>query len=153
MSMQRFLATCMVMAGIALLLMPGVSDAQSRVTWKQVSPTAPWGVRAMPRGGLLDNHFYVIAGRAGAFTIYGDTWRSADGINWEMMSEDTGWGKRAYAEVEIVRGNLVLTGGQGLATFYNDVWRSADKGKSWQQVNQNAPWDPRAGHYTMVGED
>ncbi len=149
---KRFIAFCLVTIS-ALLLVPAFARAESEVTWERVSPTSPWGERAMPRGGVLDNHFYVIGGRAGAFTIYGDTWRSADGVSWEMMSDDTGWEKRAYPEVEIVRGNLVLTGGQGLMTFYNDVWRSADKGKTWQQVNANAPWGPRAGHYTMVVDD
>ena len=136
-----------------LSLLSGFSQAQSRVTWEQVSSGSPWGERAMPRGGLLDGYFYVIGGRAGAFTIYGDTWRSADGRQWELMSDNTGWEKRAYPEVEIVNGNLVLTGGQGLMTFYNDVWRSADQGRTWQQVNANAPWEPRAGHYTMVVDD
>ncbi|NIX03896.1 MAG: hypothetical protein GWN03_06100, partial [Gammaproteobacteria bacterium] len=78
--------------------------------------------------------FYVIGGRAGAFKIYGDTWRSPDGVNWELMSDNTGWGRRCYPEVEIVQGHLVLTGGQGLSTFYNDVWRSADQGRTWEQV-------------------
>lgn len=143
----------LLVSGIALLLTTAFSHAGRWPLWERVSAAAPWGVRAMPRGGLLGDYFYVIAGRAGAFTLYGDTWRSSNGIDWEKMSDDTGWGKRAYPTVAIVQGNLVLTGGQGLFTFYNDVWRSADKGKSWQQVNSSAPWAPRAGHFTMVVDD
>ena len=120
--------------------------------WERILEAAPWGERAMPRGGLMDGYFYVLGGRAGAFTIYGDTWRSADGVNWELMSDDPGW-ERAYPEVEIVKGNLILTGGQDLDTFFNDVWRSADYGKTWQQVNADAPWDVRAGHHTAVIDD
>jgi N-acetylneuraminic acid mutarotase len=150
---KKLAALCLALSGSAVLLLADHTRAATANLWQRVSPAAPWGVRAMPRGGLLDDHFYVIAGRAGAFTLYGDTWRSTDGLHWEVMSDDTGWGKRAYTEVEIVRGNLVLTGGQGLATFYNDVWRSADQGKSWRQVNASAPWAPRAGHYTMVVDD
>jgi len=118
--------------------------------WQRVIEAAPWGERAMPRGGLLDGAFYVIAGRAGAFTIYGDTWRSADGAAWELMSDSPGWNKRAYPEVEIVRGQIVLTGGQSLMTFYNDVWRSADQGRTWQLASADAPWGVRAGHHTAV---
>ncbi len=150
---RRLFAFLPVLVSIPLLLQPGFIQAGATMTWERVSAAAPWGVRAMPRGGLLDNDFYVIGGRAGAFTLYGDTWRSADGVNWQMMSDKTGWGKRAYPTVAIVQGKLVLTGGQGLATFYNDVWRSGDQGKSWQQVNKNAPWGPRAGHFTMVVDD
>jgi hypothetical protein len=104
----------------------------------------------MPRGGLMGDHFYVIGGRAGAFTIYGDTWRSRDGIAWERMSNATRWGKRCYLEVEIIDGQLILIGGQDLRTFYNDVWRSGDGGRTWQQVCAEAPWEPRAGHHTIT---
>ena len=104
----------------------------------------------MPRGGILDGWFYVIAGRAGATTIYGDTWRSRDGVTWEHRSSDTGWGKRAYPEVDVVGDSLVLTGGQSLTRFYNDVWRSDDKGSTWHLVCAEAPWEARAGHHTTV---
>jgi hypothetical protein len=107
----------------------------------------------MPRGGLLDGFFYVIAGRAGAVTVYGDTWRSADGVSWELMSDDPGWKKRAYPEVDIVRGHLILTGGQTLTGFHNDVWGSADAGRTWDLVNGDAPWGARAGHHTVVIDD
>jgi hypothetical protein len=83
----------------------------------------------MPRGGVHGGYFYVISGRAGALTLYGDTWRSKDGKEWECMSSKAPWGKRAYTEVAIVNDTLVLTGGQALITFYNDVWTSEDFGK------------------------
>lgn len=121
--------------------------------WKRILDAAPWGVRAMPRGGLMDGYFYITSGRAGPFTIYGDIWRSPDGVNWELMSDKTGWGKRCYPEIEIVQGNLILTGGQSLNKFYNDVWRSADKGRTWEQVNGNAPWGARSGHHTTTIND
>ena len=64
--------------------------------WERLLEAAPWGVRAMPRGGVMDGYFYIVSGRKGAFKIYSDTWRSPDGINWELMSEsivapDTYW--------------------------------------------------------------
>jgi len=121
--------------------------------WERLIKAAPWGKRAMPRGGLLDGQFYVLSGRAGAFRIYGDTWRSADGVNWEMMSNKPGWKARAYPDVEFVQGNIILMGGQNLTTFYNDVWRSQDKGKTWELINGNAPWGVRAGHHTSVMSD
>ena len=136
--------------------MQGPAEAPSGaeiIQWERVNPAAPWGPRAMPRGGVMDGHFYVIAGRSGAMKIYGDTWRSPDGLAWERMSHKPGWKKRAYPEVDIVQGHLVLTGGQSLSTFFNDVWRSADQGRSWEEVNGNAPWGPRAGHHSIVVDD
>jgi hypothetical protein len=121
--------------------------------WKRLAASSPWGVRAMPRGGQMGGYFYVISGRKGMFRIYGDTWRSPDGIEWELMSDRTGWGRRCYPEVEIVKGHLVLTGGQDLGTFYNDVWRSADEGRTWECVCASATWDVRAGHHTYNFED
>lgn len=104
----------------------------------------------MPRGGFMDGYFYIISGRAGMFTVYSDTWRSPDGIHWEKMSGNTGWGKRCYPEVELIDGNIILIAGQSLSTFFNDVWRSSDCGKTWKQVCAQAPWGVRAGHHTIT---
>jgi len=120
------------------------------MNWTRLLEAAPWGVRAMPRGGVMDGYFYVVSGRTGAFTIYGDTWRSPDGVQWECMSDNTGWGKRCYPEVDCLNGHLVLNGGQGLSEFYNDVWRSPDQGRTWEQVCAEAPWGVRAGHHSHV---
>lgn len=118
--------------------------------WERLLKAAPWGVRAMPRGGQMDGYFYVISGRKGMFKIYSDTWRSADGVNWELMSAKAGWGKRCYPEVDCIDGHLILNGGQSLKTFYNDVWRSSDHGRTWDQVCAEAPWNVRAGHHSHV---
>lgn len=118
--------------------------------WRQLSANSPWGVRAMPRGGVLDGFFYVISGRSGPWKIYSDTWRSADGLTWECMSRKAGWGRRCYPEVDFVGGDIVLTGGQSLSTFHNDTWRSSDQGRTWENVCPDAPWGPRAGHHTTV---
>ena len=121
--------------------------------WQRLVEHAPWGKRAMPRGGWMDGYCYITSGRAGTITLYGDTWRSPDGINWERMSKQGGWGRRCYPEVDFVQGHLVLTGGQGLRTFYNDVWRSADQGRTWELVCVEAPWQIRAGHHTATFDD
>jgi hypothetical protein len=101
----------------------------------------------------MDGYFYMMSGRAGISKIYSDVWRSPDGVNWEMMTARAEWGKRAYPEVDVVQGHLILTGGQSLSTFYNDVWRSADQGRRWEQVCANAPWGVRAGHHTHAIDD
>ncbi len=69
--------------------------------WERILEAAPWGVRAMPRGGVMDGYFLRGKRPVGPFKIYSDTWRSPDGINWEKMSDKTGWGKRCYPEVDV----------------------------------------------------
>ena len=54
--------------------------------WERILDSAPWGDRAMPRGGVMDGYFYLMSGRAGMTKIYSDVWRSLDGINWEQMT-------------------------------------------------------------------
>ena len=120
------------------------------MNFQQLAGRSAWGKRAMPRGGQKDGYFYIISGRAGMFKIFSDTWRSKDGLSWELMSATSGWGKRCYPEVDVVGDSLILTGGQGLKTFYNDVWRSDDDGRSWEQVCPDAPWAARAGHHSHV---
>ena len=77
--------------------------------WERLLEEAPWSVRAMPRGGMMDGYFYLMSGRSGMFTIYSDVWRSPDGVNWERMTAKAEWGKRAYPEVDIIQGHLILT--------------------------------------------
>ncbi|WP_372734123.1 hypothetical protein [Nocardioides sp.] len=120
------------------------------MTWQRILEHAPFKRRAMPRGGQVDGWFVVLGGRAGMVSIYGDSWRSRDGVTWECASAKAGWGKRCYPEVDVVDGHLVLTAGQDLRTFHNDVWRSGDAGTTWEQVCAEAPWGPRAGHHTHV---
>ncbi len=122
--------------------------------WTRLQARSAWGKRAMPRGGQLDGHFYLLSGRAGPSKVFSDTWRSPDGVHWELMSDKPGWGKRCYPEVEIADGQILLIAGQDLRTFYNDVWRSGDEGRSWEQVCADAPWGVRAGHHThMLGDE
>ena len=74
MKKKQAVAFRLIVMGIYLLLLPAFIQAAPVIEWQRVVAESPWGVRAMPRGGLLDGYFYVIGGRAGAFTIYGDTW-------------------------------------------------------------------------------
>ena len=102
----------------------------------------------------MDDHVYVVSGRKSARSRSTATPGVVpDGVNWEKMSDNTGWGKRCYPEVDVVQGHLILNGGQSLSTFYNDVWRSADQGRTWEQVCAEAPWGVRAGHHSHVMDD
>jgi len=103
--------------------------------WERLLHAAPWGKRAMPRGGLLDGQFYILGGRAGMFRIYSDTWRSPDGVRWELMNADAPWGVRAGHHTMVIDDDIYLFAG-GVNTFgrilYNDLWVSTDQGATWE---------------------
>ena len=37
--------------------------------WQRILAAAPWGKRAMPRGGQMDGSFYSLSGRHGPVRI------------------------------------------------------------------------------------
>jgi hypothetical protein len=157
---------------------------------------APWAARAYFQAVRKGGHVYVLGGQdsiaienpACAFlppeqpcipqyvlasTFFNDVWRSADGENWELMTEDAAWsgraglsavslGKYIYVMGGSVNDDSAIIGPGGPPRIYfNDVYRSQD-GQHWEQVTDAAPWAPRAGAvlvrrgkfmYLLGGED
>lgn len=143
------------------------------ITWEQVTESAPWEPRAGLSAEVLGDHIYVLAGSqnddssivgAGgpARVYFQDVWRSADGEEWELMTESAPWEPRAGAAT-VVRDDLMfLFGGEDDFTceplpnceppYFNDVWVTAD-GQSWEPVTESAGWSPRPGHVcNLVGD-
>ena len=136
------------------------------ITWEQVTPAAPWEGRAGLSAAVLDDELYVFAGSqnddssiigaGGPQRIYyHDVWRSADGAEWELVTEAAPWEPRAGAAV-VVRGDrLYLFGGEDGFTceplpdceppYFNDVWATED-GVEWELLTESAAWSPRPGH-------
>ncbi len=105
--------------------------------------------------------------------FYNDVWCSEDGINWIQQTDDAGWAGRAGLSAVAHRGAIyvmggsfnddpAIIGGPPTRVYFNDVWCSRDKGRTWTQVTDNAPWAPRAGAvavskngrlYLIGGED
>jgi hypothetical protein len=101
--------------------------------------------------------------------FFNDVWRSADGINWELLVDNSAapdhWAARAGLSAVVFKGKLWIMGGsQGDdasiggcgRTVFNDVWYSSD-GIEWHDatadVDKNDPdliWRPRAGAAAVV---
>ena len=143
------------------------------VAWEQLTAAAPWSGRAGLSAEVLGDHIYVfggsqnddssIVGAGGPARIYyNDVWRSADGIDWEQMTDAAPWEPRAGAAAVVLGDRLFLLGGEDGFTctplpdcdapYFNDVWSTTD-GADWELVTESAGWSPRPGHVCeLVGE-
>lgn len=82
-------------------------------------------------------------------------WRSADGADWELVTEEAPWEPRAGAAVVVRDDRLFLLGGEDGFTceplpdrdapYFNDAWSTVD-GENWELVTESAGWSPRPGH-------
>lgn len=142
------------------------------INWELMTDDAPWEPRAGLSAEVVGEHIYVLGGSqnddssiigAGgpARIYYNDVWRSADGANWELMTDDAPWEPRAGGATVERDGLLYLFGGEDGFTcepipdceppYFNDVWVTAD-GADWVLVTESAGWSPRPGHVcNLVG--
>jgi hypothetical protein len=115
--------------------------------WEQVTADAPWAPRAGAVVVERDGEMYLLGGEAG-FTCsplpdceppyFNDVWRSADGEDWELVTEAAGWSPRPGHQC-VVTEEFICFGGFGLRENPADVWTSED-GETWRQVS-DAPWN------------
>ncbi len=136
--------------------------------WEQLTASAPWEGRAGLSAIEFKGWIYILGGGKGddvaiggiGRQLFNDVWRSRDGRNWELVTDDAPWAARAGAAVVEKNGNIYLLGGEdgflcefgmgGLeCPYFNDVWRSSD-GASWELVTASAGWSPRPGHQCQV---
>jgi hypothetical protein len=143
------------------------------VEWEQMTEAAPWEGRAGLRAVVFDEQLWIfggstnddsaIVGPGGPQRIYfNDVWRSTDGAEWELVTDDAPWEPRAGAVVVAKDDAMYLLGGEDGFTctplpdceppYFNDVWRSTD-GADWELVTENAGWSPRPGHQCAVVDD
>lgn len=130
-------------------------------TWtnltKNKDPDSRWSPRAGGIAVVNGDYIYMIGGEEGflcpfnpAFPpdgqppcidppYFNDVWRSKDGANWELVTDDAGWAPRPGHQVLVANNKFVLFGGFGLLENPQDVWVSKD-GKIWDELDKG-PWD------------
>jgi len=141
------------------------------INWNQLTASAPWEGRSGLSAIVFKGWIYIIGGGKGdddaiggqGRVLFNDVWRSQDGLNWELVTDDAPWEARAGAAVVEKNGYIYLLGGEdgflcefemGMqkCPYFNDVWRSSD-GASWELVTASAGWSPRPGHQCQVISD
>ena len=79
------------------------------------------------------------------FKAYNDVWATADGKNWEKITDQAPWPPRIWSSSAVYKNRLwLLTGFQAEPTWNNfdDVWYSSDGG-DWNELVTETKWSPR----------
>lgn len=145
-----------------------VWSSSDGIAWTMLTDEAPWAGRAGLSAAVFQGEIYVMGGSFNddpaiiggppERVYFNDVWKSGDGVNWEMMTEEAPWAKRAGGIAVAKAGYLYLVGGEDGFTcipglrcppYYNDVWRTKD-GATWELVTAAADWAPRPGHQCLV---
>jgi hypothetical protein len=125
--------------------------------WALVSNNASWTERAVHAATSLPDGSIVLAGGWHGGIYMNDVWLSNDkGETWTEMTPAAEWQIRSNHTCNALPdGSIVIIGGYTPNTNSNctDVWRSIDKGASWTLMNENAPWESRAYHASIVLPD
>ena len=139
------------------------------IDWEMMTDSAPWDGRAGLSSVVFKGHIYVLGGSfnddpaviGGPPTrvYFNDVWKSKNGRDWELLTDNAPWEPRAGGIVVVKNGYLYLLGGEDGFTcqpetprcppYFNDVWRSRD-GVNWELVTKEANWPPRPGHQVVV---
>ncbi|WP_430814324.1 T9SS type A sorting domain-containing protein [Carboxylicivirga sp. RSCT41] len=138
------------------------------IHWELMTADAPWVGRAGLSSFVFKNEIYVLGGSKNDDDIivnnqplrvyFNDVWKSKDGKNWELVTDNAPWQPRAGMRIVVKNGFMYLMGGESGFTpvipgtpppYYNDVWRSED-GQNWELITEQAPWSARPGHEVLL---
>ena len=140
--------------------------------WSQMTEHAEWSGRAGLSAIVYKNEIYVMGGSVNddssitpngpARIYYNDVWKSKNGEDWELVTENAPWAPRAGGIAVVKDDYMYMIGGEDgficneqtprCPPYYNDVWKSKN-GKDWELVTANAPWPARPGHQVVVAQD
>lgn len=146
-------------------------EYDGELSWTQEVKKTDWPERYDHAAVVFDNHLWIFGGYNSGLlsqdSYLEDIWKSADGINWELVLDDAPWkGRRGHKVVAFNDGNgeaLYLIGGfkvdeaTGERSYNNDVWKSTN-GVNWENIKpqtspelkDSADWMPRMHHACVV---
>jgi len=131
-----------------------LTGSSAAFTALQATPTAAFGKRVGPITVGFNGFLYVMGGINSSGTALNDVWKSADGINWTLVTSSAPWSARSKGQAIVLNNTLYLMGGATGAngTHFGDVWSTTD-GINWTQLNANAwPGRRRFGAMVMGGQ-
>jgi hypothetical protein len=135
------------------------------VNWQCVCEQAPYGKRYATAVEVFGGKLWVMAGSTeqtsdppekgyAAMTTHNDVWCSADGAQWECVTDRAPWPRRMWSVAAVYRERLWLIGGYDNANAQNlgDVWSTRD-GNTWEPLTTRDCFSPRHEVTPYVWED
>lgn len=125
-------------------------------SWTEMSALAAFTPRLSSGLASFNDDLWVIGGATMEGVDSDEIWRSADGLNWRLVTPSTSvFSPRDGHAVAVFNNRLWVIGGWdntfatgGTETRLNDVWSSPD-GVSWTR-HADAPFEARVGHGVAV---
>lgn len=117
-----------------------VSSSADGKQWTPAARAAPWKHSDLPMTLAFNGRMWIMGGwyngRLAGHSASSAVWASADGKEWQHVTERAGWSPRIAAGAVVFKGRMWVLG--GTEDYYfgddrslrNDVWSSAD-GKEW----------------------
>ncbi len=128
--------------------------------WEQAQD-AGWSARMGAGAVVFKEKMWILGGTEDYLfaqddqRLKNDVWCSADGQNWELVTNSAPWSARALHQAVVFRGKMWVMGGgnyQPRPQARNDVWSSED-GIHWTQEVERAPWNGRIWFSAVVYRD
>jgi 6-phosphogluconolactonase (cycloisomerase 2 family) len=98
----------------------------------------------------FNSQIYIIGGQSNTFN--NRLYRSNDGTNWEIVTDNAPYGQKNYATGLVYDGKMWILGGKpdnNVASATSEVWSSSD-GVNWTQETASAAWPERSEHASFV---
>ncbi len=113
--------------------------------WTRVTESASWrgrwghSVTVMGSTLYLSGGFYQNEEDRSDRGYSSEVWKSQDGKNWELVTDNPGWvGRMGHSMFSSYNGDLYIVGGVRNSTDHlGDMWKSSDKGKTWIRIAQS----------------
>lgn len=93
-------------------------------------------------------NIWIIGGHYGS-ELKNDVWKTSDGLNLELVTNDAEFQGRAGHSLVVFEDKLWLIGGNSVNGSKNDVWTSSD-GQTWSLVTNTANFEPRYDHTSFT---
>ncbi|MDD2716866.1 MAG: hypothetical protein PHW04_13315 [Candidatus Wallbacteria bacterium] len=131
-----------------------VFSSADGVKWKLEVPAASFNLRDSTALVVHNDCLWMIGGMAFAdgISYLDDVWSSRNGIDWQLVTQHGGFGKRALHSALEYQGKIWITGGECEKTCLNDIWFSKD-GANWGHPRKNAGFSPRFSQSSVVFKD
>lgn len=128
--------------------------SEDGIEWTKAVDFSDFQPRFSHTSLVYDNKMWIMGGTVvGGF--FNDVWNTEDGVHWHEVTNSAPFGSRfGHSSVVFdnkmwIIGGVVIDQEETAQETVNDIWFSID-GKSWTQATENADFQPRLGHQSVV---